>query len=1058
MTHLRRYLEQTAAIAPEQLDAALRRQQIYGGSLDTVLLELSICDAQTLCELLGQACGLDVVTPDLLAQTNRPWSAVPSSLVEIGWATPLGVDGERILVGVHPDLPNERLGELYRSVDRLVPLVTPECCIEKINAEHGGSVVPQRYAVLYAAFSTSLRRRDSISDVGFPILDGQPPQEDTATGPPPPAVPAADPPEDPLDHPPAADRITEQYGSGPSKQATKVVRPPSFGPPRSRAEDAADAWPVDDDDVATAAQVDTPQPVAPGAHTTPADADPPEPTADESATDHANADEPPASESAAQEPAAEDANASPQDMPREDVAESKPPRAKAPPVRFSARGTLLSTSGPPPKEFDAEHARAQIALATERLSGANSRQDVVEMLSAGALAVSQRVAVFRIKGADLIGLSSPTPAFAHVSGSKVSLEGTSVDLDASQRWAGTTAHGGLSEVIGERDLPCTLHRIDVAGRPVLALYVDHGGREFLPAEANLLDELCESTSHALESIVRQRSGPSQTAHPREVSKPSPLPAPPETNAVEPPTSAPEAPAASTPTSSAREEPPAHDVPPAYHGEPHTHDTPTPHVTPAPKVTTEPSPSAQPRPAVQAVQDEPSPAPETTARFDPPTPAQPDDPREFVVDQATPSRTSTRPPLGDPPGVMPPPAFGITKPPGWGPTPDPVQREVVEPDDGAPSESMQRDTLLDGSAPTRAAVPSASEHPAGPPPAPRFVPPPLDAVDDAGIIPLASPISQPSVSARGRIMIDDEELAAEPKSAEVDLGEQRAVRGLLDALARKEADVEDIRQLGDPAMRALAQSLPGPLEVLRRDLRALPPPSAHGPFIRAVIRLGNAIVPHLLVAFANHDPDVRFYASFVFQELRDPRAMEPLSHLGFDSSTDVRVIAMRVLETYSRYEGYERATTVVRAELQSEQRTRQLYAARAVGTLRDVDAIPELVDLLSSRDRFIQEAALESLCSITGQQHGLKPHRWKSWYTEHGQHHRVEWIIDSLRHRDVPVRRWAHDELVRVTGHRVPFSPMGDRKAREVAHQAWRQWWDRHGRTRLNMRVGGHLGA
>ena len=104
----------------------------------------------------------------------------------------------------------------------------------------------------------------------------------------------------------------------------------------------------------------------------------------------------------------------------------------------------------------------------------------------------------------------------------------------------------------------------------------------------------------------------------------------------------------------------------------------------------------------------------------------------------------------------------------------------------------------------------------------------------------------------------------------------------------------------------------------------------------------------------------------------------------------------------------------------------------------------LIDLLASSDRFIQEASLESLCSITGQQHGLKPHRWRAWYDDQGKRHRVEWIIDSLRHRDLPVRRWAADELVRITGHRVPFSPMGDKRAREVAAKAWMDWWEARG--------------
>jgi HEAT repeat protein len=174
-------------------------------------------------------------------------------------------------------------------------------------------------------------------------------------------------------------------------------------------------------------------------------------------------------------------------------------------------------------------------------------------------------------------------------------------------------------------------------------------------------------------------------------------------------------------------------------------------------------------------------------------------------------------------------------------------------------------------------------------------------------------------------------------------------------------------------------------------------------------------------------------------------MRPLAKLAFDTNGDVRVVSMRVLETYRRSPGYEAAAAIVREQLGSEARTQQLHAARAAGTLRDIGAIPQLVELLAASDRFIQEASLESLCSITGQQHGLKPHRWRAWYDEQGHRHRVEWIIDSLRHRDLPVRRWAADELVRITGHRVPFSPMGDKRARDIAAKAWMDWWEARGR-------------
>jgi len=308
--------------------------------------------------------------------------------------------------------------------------------------------------------------------------------------------------------------------------------------------------------------------------------------------------------------------------------------------------------------------------------------------------------------------------------------------------------------------------------------------------------------------------------------------------------------------------------------------------------------------------------------------------------------------------------------------------------------------------------------------------------------LSSPIVEPT--ARARIMLDDEDRVPLPHTTEEDVRIDRLVD---DLRAGKDVGAELVA-MGQRAMERLTERFPGPLEVLRRDLAALPPPSAHGPLLRAVIAMGEHVVPHLLRLFINPSPDVRFYASFVFQELRDSRCLRPMASLAFDPDAEVRIIAMRVLETYCRAPEFGRATNIVRAELGGENRTRQLQAARAVGTLRDVDAIEPLIGLLSSKDRYVQEAALESLCSITGQQHGLKPHRWRQWFVEHGGGHRVEWIVESLRHKDLPVRRWAYDELLRITGHRIPFEPSGDRKEREAAAREWMEWWMSEGRDQL----------
>jgi HEAT repeat protein len=258
-------------------------------------------------------------------------------------------------------------------------------------------------------------------------------------------------------------------------------------------------------------------------------------------------------------------------------------------------------------------------------------------------------------------------------------------------------------------------------------------------------------------------------------------------------------------------------------------------------------------------------------------------------------------------------------------------------------------------------------------------------------------------------------------------------------------VHHLRELGEPAYRRIAKQFPGELDVHRRDLDTLPPLPAHGALIRVILELPE-LGPYLVELVDHPNPTVRFYVAFGFMELRNHRAVAALGELAFDPDADVRAIAMRVLETYSGETGFDEAVGVIRRELDSPNRTRQLHATRAVGTVRDIAAVSKLIDLLASKERYIQEAALESLCSVTGQQLGLKPHRWRSWYSDNAQHHRVEWIISSLAHKDLSVRRWAADELRRITGQRINFLAAGSKQEREIGIRKWVEWWNERGRA------------
>lgn len=967
MTHLRRYLDQTGALPPEQLDAALRRQQIYGGSLDTVLLELEICDPHTLNELLAQACGLPIVPVELLDNgIDRPWDRVPEELVEIGWAVPLTDDKGQLWVGVHPDLPNERLGALYRSVPGVRPMVTPECCIEKIAAEHTRSVVPQRYAVLCVSYVSALRRRPSVSDVGFPILPDLLDEDSSAIV---------------TDASPGEAHAYRRQDETLENRTTAIWQkaPPSPAPP-------------------PAPQASTEYRLA--AHDQP-------PPIEESTTDTLVIDLPAPNEAIPEyvDPEGASVLSSP--------IRTTPAGNHAPPVRFTARGTMITTRESIESSFEQGEIVRRIAGARAVLASARTRDAAMDALVQAAMVISPRIALFRVQSHQLVGLSTPRSGLSDLRDRQVPLDSSSAAACVVNegRFVGLAKDEALREAVGLREtLPCVMHRITVARRPVMVLYMDHGGREFLPTEAHLVAELCEVASETFEAVLKlrraaaQAQGTSSTPPPPVSTQPIAA-SPPARNTTRPPTPMVATPARPrdtiAPPDAVNDDEPSGRITEEYGSK---HEPTSTRWGPAP---------AQVRSALQRPPDDP----ESRARR-----------RDTYIEGSASASASVPSP---PPVEERKPILTVTAMPP--PPPIPPPPPMAGDEDSGSGEHRRPDTLM--------GLPPPAQGSSGP----RFIPPPLDERENSGIISLASPIHQGS--ARGLIELDEDDWTHPGKQLSNE-SDQRRIDAVLRAIAEGSSDVEDLREFGEPALLRLAAQFPGPLEVLRRDLRSLPPPSAHGPHIRTAIRLGAPMVPYLLDLLDHPGPDVRFYGAFVFQELRDPRCMRSLAELAFDASGDVRVIAMRVLETYGRLEGWHEAVDVVRAQLDSANRTRQLYAARAVGTLRDIEAIPKLIELLASSDRFIQEAALESLCSITGQQHGLKPHRWKSWFAEYGDRHRIEWIILSLRHRDAPVRRWAHDELIRVTGHRIPFSPMGDKSARDVAAQAWADWWESTGRTRL----------
>ncbi|MCA9686678.1 MAG: hypothetical protein KC457_31220, partial [Myxococcales bacterium] len=169
-------LRKSGAVGESALESALRRQQIYGGSLDTVLLELELVDPKILSDELAAANECESVPVALLEPgLERPWDALPPELAALGWIMPLRRHLGTVQVAIHPEIPSEQRTALERSIDHLQVMVTCEACLAKLAAERSGSVMPQRYAILALRWMQAMRNPSPTTAADVPVRESAAP-------------------------------------------------------------------------------------------------------------------------------------------------------------------------------------------------------------------------------------------------------------------------------------------------------------------------------------------------------------------------------------------------------------------------------------------------------------------------------------------------------------------------------------------------------------------------------------------------------------------------------------------------------------------------------------------------------------------------------------------------------------------------------------------------------------------------------------------------------------------------------------------------------------------
>lgn len=328
-----------------------------------------------------------------------------------------------------------------------------------------------------------------------------------------------------------------------------------------------------------------------------------------------------------------------------------------------------------------------------------------------------------------------------------------------------------------------------------------------------------------------------------------------------------------------------------------------------------------------------------------------------------------------------------------------------------------------------------------------LPTPTDANDEGSLLPSSRADSHPALA----LQPPSQSLEQALPSVVVDY--DRDCLELIDRLSKGETSaLEQLVAMGDTAIGVLVRALPGPIASPSRTPRSdqLVKASECGPILRALIAFGPAARPFVIARSSDGDPQVRVWAIRLLGELGGrPSAMAVAERITLDREPEVRRAAHQSSQMLYRDPDSAQALRQALLETAASRQsviTQRLAAIDALSDLRDVQAIPQLIDLLSDSNPGTAASARQALIVLARQDFGYDATNWSTWWQQNGGRDRIDWMIDALDHRQPAIRQAAAEELRLMSRLYVGDFDDESTEAREKVQKKYRDWWAAGGRS------------
>lgn len=185
---------------------------------------------------------------------------------------------------------------------------------------------------------------------------------------------------------------------------------------------------------------------------------------------------------------------------------------------------------------------------------------------------------------------------------------------------------------------------------------------------------------------------------------------------------------------------------------------------------------------------------------------------------------------------------------------------------------------------------------------------------------------------------------------------------------------------------------------------------------------------------------RMQAILLLGEWKPPRAIAPLLQcLLHEKNMQLQRMICNNLRQYKGQDEFDKLLTFLRDNLESDDTQRLQKALFFLGHLRVVEALADVMLLLQHDTQAVRESALEILRLLTLQNFDGTWETWSSWWGEHGQENRKQWILNAMQHPELSVRAQVKEELRLEFGDDFGFVPDSSKEERETVRKLATLW-------------------